>query len=381
MRKKILALSVLILAAACIIYAAAIPSLPRKGPDLEQFFETMKDPDIELLLSDMTLEEKVGQMFMGCFYNGTPSPDLISEYYLGSLLLFGESFSETTPEALKKQLEGIEAASEIPPVVAVDEEGGSVTRISSSKSFRKERFESPRRLYEKGGLDTVIADTHEKNALLSSLGIHMNLAPVCDISQDPDNFMYSRSLGRDAETTAGYIAAVTEACLEDGTACVLKHFPGYGSSADTHKGLAIDKRSLSTITDNDLLPFEAGIRAGAPAVLISHNIVTAIDDRLPSSLSPACHRLLMQKLRFDGVIITDDLSMGAISNYLPAEKSAVAAVAAGNDILCTGSYKKQYKAVLDAVSSGIITEDRIDRSVRKILKLKIDLGLIDPAEE
>ena len=144
-----------------------------------------------------------------------------------------------------------------------------------------------------------------------------------------------------------------------------------------YKGLAVDRRSMKQLESNDLLPFKAGIDAGAPAVLVSHNIVKAIDDNLPASLSPAVHRLLREKLDFGGVIITDDLSMDAIDNYFPETNSAVTAILAGNDILCTGNYKNQYAAVLDAVKKGDISENRIDTSVKKILRWKINLKLIN----
>lgn len=377
MKKKILGLIIIILAAVCMTYAAAIPARPYDGITLEEFFKAKSDPDIEKILSKMSLEEKTGQLFMGCFYNGTPSASAVSKYHLGSVLLFGSSFEKTNRISVSAQLDKL-ANITYPPIIAVDEEGGSVTRVSGNPGFRKAPFKSPRALYKKGGMDAVISDTHEKNALLSSVGIHLNLAPVCDISQDPDDFMYSRSLGQNSQITSEYAAAVTKACLSDGIACALKHFPGYGASTDTHKGLAIDRRSLNIIKSNDLKPFEAGIQAGAPMVLVSHNIVTAIDSKMPSSLSPSCHRLLVQNMDFDGIIVTDDLSMGAVSMYMSPEKSALTAIMAGNDMLCTGNYKKQYEAVLKAVNDGIISEERINRSVRKILKLKIELGLIVP---
>ncbi|MDD6648241.1 MAG: glycoside hydrolase family 3 N-terminal domain-containing protein [Firmicutes bacterium] len=376
MKKKRYIIIALILSAAAIIYSAAAFTAPYNGPTLDEFFRSARDPDVENILSDMTLEEKTGQMFMGCFYNGTPSAETVNEYHLGSVLLFGTSFDKTDRHELSARLDAL-ADTDCPPVIAVDEEGGTVTRVSGNPGFRKKAFRSPRALYKKGGIDAIVAETHEKNALLSSLGIQLNLAPVCDITSDPDDFMYSRSLGQNAQITSEFAARVTEACISDGIACALKHFPGYGNTSDTHKGLAVDNRSSETIINNDLKPFEAGIQAGAPMVLVSHNIVTSIDKTLPSSLSPACHKLLIQDLNFDGIIITDDLSMGAISNYMSPEKSALAAVMAGNDMLCTGNYKKQYEAVLNAVNNGIISEDRIDRSVRKILKLKIELGLID----
>lgn len=380
MKKKVIFLIIFIFAASSIAYAAAAINAPYSGITLEEFFDSAKTPEVEAILSGMTLDEKVGQMFMGCFYSKEPSPKIIEKYHLGSVLLFGETFKTNTKKSLRKKLALLSAASEYTPIVAVDEEGGSVVRVSGNAAFRKKPFKSPRELFKKGGLNAVLQDTHEKNALLTSVGIHLNLAPVCDISKDPDDFMYDRSLGQDAKTTAEYAARITQACLEDHMACALKHFPGYGNSADTHKGLAMDKRSLSIIKKNDLLPFKAGIESGAPMVLVSHNIVTAIDDRRPSSMSPASHRILRDELKFRGVIITDDLSMGAISNYMSSEDTAVNAVMAGNDMLCTGDYKKQYSAILKAIKDGIIPESRIDSSVRRIIRLKMQLGLINPED-
>lgn len=332
--------------------------------------------DVNRILQDMTIEEKVGQMFMGCFYTGTPTAETVEKYHLGSILLFGASFEKTSKEKLSERLSSIDTSCTLKPIIAVDEEGGTVTRASSSKTFRSSPFVSPRKLYALGGLDAIIKDAHEKNAFLSNLGIDLNLAPVCDISKNPKDFMYSRSLGQDAQTTSLYAKEIVSACLEDEIGCALKHFPGYGNSADTHKGLVVDNRSLKQLKSSDLLPFKAGIDAGAPAVLVSHNIVKAIDSNLPASLSPAVHRLLREGLNFDGVIITDDLSMDAINNYFPEADSAVTAVLAGNDILCTGDYKKQYTAVLNAVLDGDISEKRIDSSVKKILLWKINLKLI-----
>ena len=139
--------------------------------------------------------------------------------------------------------------------------------------------------------------------------------------------------------------------------------------------MSIDKRSEKQLEENDFLPFKAGIDAGAPSVLVSHNIVSSLDESLPASLSPAVHRILRYDMNFSGVIITDDLSMGAVSNFSPKTDSAVTAIMAGNDILCTGDFASQYKAVLEAVNNGTISEERIDTSVRRILLWKKDLSL------
>lgn len=332
------------------------------------------------ILDNMTLEEKVGQMFMGCFYQGTPSPQTVAEYHLGGAVLFHASFENTPPETLCEQLNAIDEANSINPIIAVDEEGGSVVRVSANPLYRSEPFQSPRVLFAAGGMNAVITETHEKNQLLLQLGIDMNLAPVIDISQNPTDYMYERSLGQNAKTTSLYASKTVTACIEDGIGCCLKHFPGYGTAADTHNGIATDSRSLEQIKEVDMRPFSAGIDAGAHAILVSHNIVSSLDQDFPASLSPAVHRILRNEMGFNGVIMTDDLSMGAITQFSPDSNSAITAITAGNDILCTGDYANQFRAVLDAVRDGTIPEKRIDRSVRRILRLKLTLGLISTDE-
>ena len=381
MKKKTALLLCFIFIAVCTLYAG---EFVLSGSDDQSPLETAEPDDdakATSILEAMTLEEKVGQLFMGCFYEKADYAEIAARYHLGSVLLFGASFQQVSKATLIDSLKEIETKCAIPPLIAVDEEGGTVTRISRNPAFRESPFPSPRELYAEGGLDAILTDTHEKNALLSELGIHLNLAPVCDISRNPADFMYDRSLGQDAKRTAEYAAAVVDACLADGIACSLKHFPGYGNAADTHRGLVFDKRPLRQLEENDFLPFEAGIKAGAPTVLVSHNIVSSIDPDLPASLSPAVHKILREDMAFDGVIITDDLSMKAMSAFLHGADSAVTALLAGNDMLCTGDFQKQYDAVLEAVKSGELPEERIDQSVRRILKLKLQLGLTSPQED
>ncbi len=375
-RRRVITLIIFIVMLCAAFSAAFVLRSSSEKLTLSSVLASQRDEKTEAILDSMTLEEKVGQMFMGCFYSGTPSADKVQGYGLGGVLLFQSSFTDTSRKALAAKLNAIDEACEIDPAIAVDEEGGTVNRVSSSPAFRSEPFSSPRKLYDAGGLEAVVADVHEKNELLTDLGIDLNLAPVCDISTDPKDFMYARSLGRDAKTTAEYTAAVVAACEEDGIGCCLKHFPGYGNTADTHNGAAVDNRTLRQLESSDLLPFKAGIAAGAPFVLVSHNIVSAIDADVPASLSSAVHALLRYDLDFDGIIITDDLSMGAVSVFSPDADSAVTAVLAGNDMLCTGNYAQQYDAVLEAVRSGIISEERIDSSVRRILTWKSHMSLI-----
>ena len=161
---------------------------------------------------------------------------------------------------------------------------------------------------------------------------------------------------------------------------VLKHFPGYGSNADTHTGVAIDERSIESFRENDLLPFAAGIEAGAPFVLVSHNIVKCMDAAVPASLSPAVHRLLREELGFDGVVLTDDLAMDAVN--LSAANGDVASMAllAGNDMLVTTDFETQIAQVLAAVERGVLPMETVDAAVLRVLRAKIQLGLLETSQ-
>ena len=157
---------------------------------------------------------------------------------------------------------------------------------------------------------------------------------------------------------------------------VLKHFPGYGNNTDTHTGVAYDDRPYDTFLTSDFLPFQAGIAAGADMVLVSHNIVSAMDEASPASLSPEVHRVLREDLGFTGVIVTDDLVMDGVRDFAGDDEAAVLAVQAGNDLLCCTDFQTQVPAVLAAVESGEITEEQIDAAVLRVLTMKLRLGIL-----
>lgn len=336
--------------------------------------EERKEALVEKTLEQMTLEEKVGQMFLARYPGVETAAADAHKYHLGGYILFAVDFEGASAEEVRAKIDQSQAASSIPMLMAVDEEGGTVVRVSPY--FRDTPFASPREVYEAGGWDGVAADTREKCQLLKSLHLNMNMAPVCDLAGNTEDFMYDRSFGSDAALTSQYVETVVSVMKEEGVASCLKHFPGYGNNADTHTGIAYDERSAKTFYSQDFLPFEAGIQAGAPAVMVCHNMVSAFDEGVPASLSANVHRIARQELGFDGVLVTDDLSMGAIVDYSGEVNAAVLAIEAGNDILISTEYADQYEAVMQALSDGTLTEERIDESVRRILRMKIDMGLI-----
>jgi len=338
--------------------------------------ESAVPPDpMQMLLDAMTVEEKVGQLFLARCPAENALNDIAS-YHLGGYILFGRDFDGETPETLKEKLSSYQHASPIPLLMAVDEEGGTVCRVSNHSAFRSSRFPSPRESYAKGGMEAVLAVETEKAALLRELGINVNMGPVCDVSTDADSFMYLRSLGESPQETGRFVSSTVQIMENHRLGSVLKHFPGYGSNADTHTDIVRDDRSLEELETIDLVPFAAGIQAGADAILVSHNIVTAMDDESPASLSPAVHDYLRNTMNFDGVIVTDDLVMQAITDSYGAAEAAILAILAGNDLLCSTEYPIQYPAVLEAVQTGRIPMERLEESVLRILHWKKALGLI-----
>ena len=383
MKKRMLSL---LLAALCLAGMAACgQDAPAEPTSSEAVIPENAEPEppapdpAELYVNNLPLETQVAQMF----FARCPDVDaaaLAAEYDIGGYILFGRDFEGQTPDSVTATIQSYQDAAATPMLIGVDEEGGTVVRVSANPAFRAEKFRSPQALYNEGGFDLITSDTREKDELLSSIGVNVNFAPVCDVSTDPNDFMNARSFGKDATQTSEYVRTVVGQMAADGMGMVLKHFPGYGNNIDTHTGIATDERPIETFRESDFLPFAAGIEAGAQSVLVSHNIVTCMDSELPASLSPAVHDILRDELGFEGVIMTDDLIMEAITDYTGGENAAVLAVQAGNDMLVSSDFVTQYNAVLAAVQDGTISEDRIRESAIRIIRWKMDLGLLEEAK-
>ena len=354
---------------------APTPAPPEQTP------EELAEQRLNERIANMTLEEKVGQLFfVRCPETGAAED--VKNYHLGGLLLFGRDYKDAggawlTEDAFTSALASYQAAADIPLFIGSDEEGGTVTRASKNPNLFSAPLPSPQELYTAEGMDGLLSTTRTYNEQLKALGINVNFAPVCDVSTDAGDFIYARSFGKDAQTTADYIAKAVTEYEAAGVACVLKHFPGYGNNVDTHTGIAVDERSYETFETADLLPFSAGIAAGAPFVLVSHNIVNCMDASFPASLSPKVHEILRGTLGFDGLIVTDDLAMDAVKSYAQNGSAAVLALLAGNDMIVTTDYREQIPQVIFAVERGELDEREIDAHVYRVLHEKQALGLID----
>ncbi|HIZ21097.1 MAG TPA: beta-hexosaminidase [Firmicutes bacterium] len=325
-------------------------------------------------LQAMSVEEKAGQVLLArC--PSTGAAEAAAQFHLGGYVLFGRDFQGKTADEVRKTLASYQAAADIPLMLATDEEGGTVVRVSGNAGIRAEKFRAPQEIYAAGGLDAIRADAAEKAALLVSLGVNVNLAPVCDVTSDKSAYIYPRTLGRGAEETGAYVAAVIKAFHAGNLSGTLKHFPGYGGNADTHTGVAVDSRPLSAFESGDFLPFEEGIRAGADCVLVSHTIMECLDAEHPASLSPAVHQKL-RELGFTGLVMTDDLAMDAIKKYAEERDPAVQALLAGNDLLLLDDYAAGYAEILSALRAGVIPQETLDHAVFRVLSWKYARGLL-----
>lgn len=316
-------------------------------------------------LKDMTLEEKISQILLVRYPDD--GMEVLKENQFGGYVFFAKDFENKTYEEVKTMINDLQKVSKIPILTAVDEEGGKVVRISSNSNLANEPFKSSRELYLEGGFEAIKKDTINKSKLLFDLGINLNLAPVVDVSTDSSDYMYGRTIGENSEITSQYSKVVIKASKGLGVSYTLKHFPGYGNNLDTHDGKVIDNRSYEDILKNDLPPFKAGIKEGAEVVLVSHNIVSSIDPNNPASLSASIHNLLRNELGFTGIIITDDLAMGATNNI---ENATVKAILSGNDMIITTDYDGSIKSIKEALTNKVIDESLIDRLAFRIIAWK-----------
>ena len=326
-------------------------------------------------VKNMNIETKIGQMlFVGC--PSQNAAELAYDHHIGGYVLFANDFKGKTKQQVINDVSTYVYAGDIPLCIAVDEEGGTVNRVSTNPYLSDYPFQSPRSLYSSGGMIAIQSDAQVKAELLKSLYISVNLAPVCDISTYAGDFMYSRSLGQDAATTSDFVRTVTEISQANGVSVTLKHFPGYGNNLDTHNGSSVDKRDLTTLQNNDFLPFKEGIEAGAHCVLVAHNIVNCIDSENPASLSPAVHNVLRSDLGFTGIIMTDDLTMSGAA--ATDKKIYVSAVLAGNDMLMINpsNLEAVISEIKTAVEDETIDVNIIDRAVMRVLAWKYQKGLL-----
>lgn len=329
---------------------------------------------VENTMKTMTLEEKVGQLFMARVPEQNQIMD-IQNYHLGGYLLFDRDMAGKGQADVKQTIASYQEASKTPMFIGSDEEGGTVSRLSRNQIVSP-AFESPQALYQKDGWDGVTKEIDRKAQVFGELGIQLGMFPDADVSTDPQSFIYDRTIGMDAKGTSHYVKLSVEEMKKQKLGSTLKHFPGYGNNRDSHVEIVTDDRSMEDLRKNDFLPFEAGIKAGADSIMVSHNIVQAIDGNRPASISKPVHDVIRNELGFKGVIMTDDMDMAGLADFISQEEAGLQALQAGNDMILSSSYSTQIPYILEAIKKGEYSEQQLDQSVERLLTWKVELGLI-----
>ncbi len=342
-------------------------------------------------LQSLSVEEKVGQLLWGLDSGSKTGSDVVT-YHLGGYVTQGSDYEGKTRWQIQNMVQGWQSAAKIPLLIAVEEEGGDLAPVSSNSNLRGVPFRSPQLVFAMGGMEMVQSDAKTKAQLLLDLGINVNLAPVANVCTDPEDSLYSRTFGQEAEETAEYTVNVVQQFQKQGLSAVVKYFPGYTPPAKTQeedsevsegKERSQEKASqtqptLAQLETRELLPFQQAVDQGAYAIMMSHDVVSCLDDALPVCLSPAAHTYLRETMGFTGIILTGDLSSKEIAgkDWGLEQDVYVQAVLAGNDVLLCSDYQAAYESILAAVNSGVIPQETLDRAVFRILSWKCMLNLM-----
>lgn len=341
------------------------------------------------LLDSMSLEEKIGQMVMVGFEGPelTPSDEeFIGRYEIGNVIFLGRNIVDLAQaESLTHRLQEIASRRRhrVGFLLSIDQEGGVVARLTKGTTVLPGNMA----LGAIGSEEWASKASEVTADEMMALGFNMNLAPVLDINNNPDNpGIGVRSFGEDVSLVTRLGVASIEACQSLGVVATAKHFPGKGDvTVDSHLDLPTVAHSRERLENFEFAPFDAAIRAGVGAVMTAHVFFPAVEPEpdLPATLSRnVLTGLLREELGFEGVLITDDLFMGAIVKRYSIGEAAVRALVAGADIamLCHGRAEQAMaiEAILDAARVGKISRERVDESVGRILRLKDRFGLLDP---
>ncbi len=367
-----------------------------KGPNNSEKtpFPEETGPTVEKLLKKMTLEEKVAQVIIAYFSGPELTADLakeLQELPLGGIILYSTTGNIENPAQVAALTERIQKSAldsgRLPLFIAVDQEGGPVARLTEGLTlFPGNMALGATDSEELAGLSAAITARE-----LRTLGINFNFAPVVDVNNNPDNPVIGvRSFSSRPDTVARLGAAMVAPYHREGVLATAKHFPGHGDTdVDSHYGLPFISGDLSQLKKMELAPFQAMIKAGVPVVMMAHILVPGLTggDGLPASLSAQAVRYLREEMGFDGLVITDSMGMGAITENWGLGEAAVTAFRAGVDIILFGPWtgvqpgdrREIFRALLQAVEEGTIPLERLDQSVKKILGAKIEYQIIgDP---
>lgn len=345
------------------------------------------------ILENMTLEEKIGQLFIinlellddnkGNYYEFRKLTkkmiNNIGKYNVGGVCFFARNIE--TREQTMKLINDLQGKSKYPMFITVDEEGGQVARIANNNNMQTTKFPT---MEEVGKMDDKeyafnLGDTIGRE--IRELGFNVDFAPVADVRTNELNTeIGDRSFGNEPKLVANMVKEVVTGLQGQGVSAALKHFPGHGDAeSDSHEGAVNVENDIERLRDVEFVPFKAGIRAGVDFVMISHISISRVtEDTVPASLSSlVLNEMLRMELGFEGIAITDALNMKAITSQYTPKQAAKKAFTAGADVvLMPDNLPEAYNSILQAVKNGDITEERLNESVRRILEVKVKRGII-----
>ncbi len=338
---------------------------------------------INLIVQNMTLDQKLGQMMIVQFVGPSYSLDIntmISQYHVGAVLLFTANNNISDKVQLKGLIKQIQGNSAVPMIVAIDQEGGTVDRLQALDGPRSAAADIGATNDPEKAKAAGMQDAQD----LASYGFNLNLAPVVDVTNVYNPQLYGRTYGNNAALVTKMAQAYLQGLQQSGKVLgTLKHFPGLGDvGVDPHSGVPNLYRSKNDLEAIDWAPYRTLIQQGnVHAIMVTHEIVHAIDSSIPSSLSyKVVTGILRNELGFQGVIMTDSLTMEGITAYYSEDQAAAVAVEAGSDLLMGATtpadVASMIQGIKQAIDSGMISQQRIDDSVRRILMLKYQMGLL-----
>ena len=352
-------------------------------PETEEYTEEqLLEEVVQACIADMSLEDKVAGLFIvtpegltgvdKAIKAGDGTKEALEKYPVGGVVYFAQNIQSESQ--IKEMVANTVSYSKYPLFIAVDEEGGKVARLQST--LKLDATDAPKDIGATGDENEAYNAYSIIGERLATYGFNLDFAPVADVlTNDANKAIGDRSFGSDADTVSKMVTQAVQGLTSNGVTACVKHFPGQGSVGDdTHDGMAVTDRSAEDMKGVDLLPFTAGIEAGADMVMVGHFICPSLteDETTPCSLSKAVMTdLLRGELGYKGVVITDALSMTAISEYYGADEAAIKALKAGADmILMPEDFETAYNGVLEAVKDGTIDEQRINDSLARVYRIK-----------
>lgn len=351
-------------------------------PEVQEYTdEEVLDDVVEAIISEMTLEEKVAGLFIvtpeaitdvdTAVKAGDGTKKALEKYPVGGLIYFAKNIQ--SEEQIKKMIENSVSYCKFPMFIAVDEEGGKVSRLAEKLSV--DNVGDMADIGSTGDVTKAYEAMKTVGTYMSGFGFNLDFAPVADVLTNKKNTSIGdRAFGSDPQIVAEMVTSAMNGLEEAGVTACIKHFPGLGdASEDTHNGLAVIDKSLEELKATELVPFISAIESGANMIMVGHmSLPQVVGDNTPATMSKeVISELLRSELGFNGVVITDAMNMGAITEYYGADEAAIRALRAGADmVLMPENFKTAYEGVIAAVKDGTISEDRINNSLKRVFRIK-----------